>query len=835
MNRPIRSLQLKTLLFALILCVGLGSSAFAVPQNGNGADGRRVVGDPDEMVTLGFKDVGVDETVEWIAFMTGKVVMPLNANILKTKKITLFNDEPLPRTEALDLLIRAFNHNGVGVIEKEDVIIIDQIENIAQHGDLPVITADEDISTSRKKGTMVVKIFRLENAPAAGVGERIEETKPSSAQLSIDENSNQIVLMSNIGYAQHVQQIIEQLDRTYIKVKTQTFRLAHADASEIQENILDLFLEDGASGGSSTNRNRNTNTRARGRTQQAQPSPTTGPGPTAELRVTVNVLQNSVTVQADPAVMEDISELIEGEWDLPRPTGTSKVYHLENTDPIKMRDTLQEVLGQGSGGGAARGARGGAGAQAASVTDLVGNIYQIEAFPDAGTLVVLAKTQESFEFLDDLIRDLDQPSYVGLPEVIELKHANAVELADELNALLSEAGSGATITRPGEGLGGANVGGEEGGGAVGGRETDTAGDIQFPWQRGRQRDDQSPESALIGKVRIVPIVRQNALAILAPISYRKAMRELILNFDRPGRQVMIVAVIAEVELNDDLALGLRVSSADIPLQAIDNAIGGNFNGTGTNEGFLGNLFDSSVLDVGFSANVVLQALAQKTNVRILQEPAVFTADNQEAVFFDGQDVPFITDSNTTDQGGITQSFDYRQVGVLLNVRPRITAQRAVDMEVNLELSNIVPGQTLFGGFIIDRRETTTQVIVKNGQTIVLSGILRDQVSSIERKVPGLGDIPLLGQLFKSRENTKTTTELVAFITPIVVDNPSDNDNNFNEEFRQRLREMGEEIDMKEERLRVRENIVNPDRKKRWTEHHGPDTTEDPDSQDPEQP
>ena len=74
--------------------------------------------------------------------------------------------------------------------------------------------------------------------------------------------------------------------------------------------------------------------------------------------------------------------------------------------------------------------------------------------PAPGTLVVLAKTEESFEFLDDLITELDQPSTVGIPEVIELKHANAVELADELNALLSEAGSGATIQRPGEGLGG---------------------------------------------------------------------------------------------------------------------------------------------------------------------------------------------------------------------------------------------------------------------------------------------------------------------------------------------------------------------------------------------
>ena len=101
--------------------------------------------------------------------------------------------------------------------------------------------------------------------------------------------------------------------------------------------------------------------------------------------------------------------------------------------------------------------------------------------------------------------------------------------------------------------------------------------------------------------------------------------------------------------------------------------------------------------------------------------------------------------------------DYREVGVPLNVRPNITTEGNVDLEINLELSNIVPGEILFGGFIFDRRETTTKVSVKNGQTIVLSGILRDEESEITRKVPFFGDIPLLGWLFTSRDKETTRT------------------------------------------------------------------------------
>ena len=227
---------------------------------------------------------------------------------------------------------------------------------------------------------------------------------------------------------------------------------------------------------------------------------------------------------------------------------------------------------------------------------------------------------------------------------------------------------------------------------------------------------------------------------------------------------------------------------------------------------LPDLFDTSILDVDFRFNAFFQALDQTNRVRILQEPRIFTADNEEANFFDGQDVPFITDSQTTDVGGLTESFDYREVGVSLNVRPHITTQGNVDLEINLELSNIVPGEILFGGFIFDRRETTTKVSVKNGQTIVLSGILRDEESEITRKVPFLGDIPLLGALFTSRDKETTRTELLAFITPTVVNDPSENDTNFNESERQRLEELARPL--KDQRTgelldhgRIRDRIV----------------------------
>ena len=138
------------------------------------------------------------------------------------------------------------------------------------------------------------------------------------------------------------------------------------------------------------------------------------------------------------------------------------------------------------------------------------------------------------------------------------------------------------------------------------------------------------------------------------------------------------------------------------------------------------LFDSGTLSAEFSANTVLQALAQVTNVRVMQNPVVFTADNQEAFFFDGSEFPFANQviANAGTAGG-TQSFEYRSVGLVLNARPRITAQKDVDMDIRLELSKIGPAIN-DGGPTVDRRQTTTNIVVKNGQTIILSGLLKEE-------------------------------------------------------------------------------------------------------------
>lgn len=788
------------------------ASAVAIPENPvdhSRADyhGRRQGN--GEKVVLNFNDRSVEDFIPWIVETTGKVVMPVNITTLRAKKITLINDQPIDRMGALDLLVESFRLNDVGVIEHEDRIIIALLTDMQRY-DPPVLGPEVDISDWSIRGTLVTKIFAVENTDAGNIFDELQEIQlPDHASVSVEANSNQIIVTGHVGLCQRLGRIIEELDRNYIKIETRTFRLAYADASEVAQNIMDLFEDSGTTttGGAraparTQSRGRMTPAQRRAAAQQQASAADTVVGPSVELRITVNVQQNSVTVSGEPSIVDDIARLIDEEWDLERPEATKRVYHLQYTDPLKMAQMLGDLLGGGAGvvGGAGRrpGAPGQPG-QRSDVSEVIGGIYQIQPYPDSNSLVVICKTEESFEFLDSLIADLDRPIFPGIPLVVELKHADAEEVADQVNAIFAPAGARVDIRRRDTGLGGIDMSGAEGGGGTttGGREGPTGEVMSFPWQQGRTQEDQTPESPLIGKIRVVPIHRQNAVMILAAPEYRDAVRDIIVyDLDKSSRQVLISAIVAEVELTDELALGIRWSDIGIPTSNVDNRVSAGFSFAGArDDGILSGFFDTSTLDVTADVTLVLQALQQKTKVRILQEPAVFTADNQEAVFFEGQDVPVLQSSLTSTEGAaITNSVDYKQVGVGLNVRPRITNEGDVDMEINLEISNIDVAATAAAvSPVFDRRETTTQVIVRDGQTIVISGILRHLESKVRRKFPLLGDIPVVGALFTSVDNETTSTELLAFITPAVVNNPNDNDANFNEEARRKLENLSKPL------------------------------------------
>lgn len=740
-------------------------------------DGRRPMEGPP--TKLAFKNVTVEQVVPFIVEATGKVVIP-QQDVL-SRRVTVLNDREIPRAEALDMVLLALQQAGVGVIETDAIVTLRDINEVIRQK-VPVIGPDESTLGWSNVGTIAEKVYRLRHVTAENYADVLKNAIPDYAKLTVDKESNQVAILGPVAVLQRMEILIRSLDQPSAgAVVAETFRLRFADAEQIARNIEELFGGESARAGQASQQRRQ---QPQGPAmffgqQQQQQQQTARAG---QIRVSSNAQQNSVTVVAEPAVLEQIRYQIEQYWDLPLPDEAvvPRIYDLKNSDPVKVRALLEGLFGRGTATTAAAGAQPGQTGQATtSASQGVGRLagqFSFQAIPESGRLVVVAKSPDNLAVIDKIIEGLDQPQTVGLPTIIELKHANAEDLAEQLNTLLAQDGTLAQIRRSESGLTTttssvspfATAAQQQAG-------TDAAAatppdSIAFWWQRSRPPTDRQNASNLVGQIRIVPVWRQNAVMILAPTEYRASMAQLVQELDKPGRQVLISAIVLDISRDDATALGFRWSSQPITPTNADNSVSIGAGAQGTKNNFLPSLFDTSVLNADMDLNVLLQALSEKTKVNILSEPKIFTSDNQEAEFFSGQDIPFITQSQPNAQGNIVNSFDYRAVGIQLRVRPRITIKQDVDLKINLELSSTTPGNTLFGGAIVDRRETTTQLIVKSGQTVVISGILRAEDAEIRRKVPLLGDIPLLGLLFRSVEKTRTDKELLVFITPIVVDN-----------------------------------------------------------------
>lgn len=760
-----------------------------------------------ELVNLNLQKQAVDEIIEYIVRWTGKVVM-VQEQALLSKKITVMSESMVPKERAIELLFQAFKLNDLAVVETDEMIMIDQITDIRSLQPGVVLGPEVDIESMVDDGNIVIKVFQVRKAKAQDVFDRIEASRPDYVEMTVDANSNQIIVEGDIGYAKRIGRLIDILDvDPYIAVKVQTFRLRYADANTVAGLIETLFAPSGAAR-TTTSSNRTSPQQQRGRTQTQNRNtaqPVLEVGTSQQLTVTVLEPTNSITVRAEPDIINEISVLLDTAWDVApsREGDIFRIYDLLYTDPIKVKDLLSALLENGSGGsaGGARGQQRTNAAAAGSGADVaVANIFRIEAYPDSNRLIVISKSPSNFEWLDQMIERIDQPLSVGMPVNIELKHASAIEVAEILNALLASAGASSSISAPEEGLTGVDFsvasseGGNTGGGGGGGQN-----EITFPWQSARGGGDDAAEvSAIVGKARVVPNASQNSLLVLATPEIQEAVIDIIEDLDRPGRQVMITAVLAEVELGDEFEFGLRFGQGINPTNG-NNAVVINGNGNpmfSAEKTDVFSYFTSSVLSFGVDATVVLQALDQITNTRILQQPRIFTSDNKEAKFFDGQDVPFQSSAESTAAGGnVIASFEQVAVGIGVNVRPRITKEKNVAMEIEILLSNVdnsgaaAPGDNP----TINRRQTNTTVTVKNGQTIVLSGIRTESEATVKRKVPLLGDIPILDLIFSSDSEQSVVSETVIFITPIVVDNPDDNDVNFNELDRQRLEQLADPL------------------------------------------
>ena len=279
----------------------------------------------------------------------------------------------------------------------------------------------------------------------------------------------------------------------------------------------------------------------------------------------------------------------------------------------------------------------------------------------------------------------------------------------------------------------------------------------------------------------------NSLVVTAPPDTLQALKSVIAQLDVRRAQVLVEAVIAEISAEKTAELGVQWV---IDGREDGSAVGlTNFTNSGLSLGTVlgavaadqlpgsapaGLAIGVGNLDGSVRFAALVTALASDANTNVLSTPSLVTLDNQEAEIIVGQNVPFVTGNFTTNTGNDSvsnpfQTIERQDVGLTLRVKPQINEGNAVQLEISQEISQVVPSaQADTQGPTTSKRAIKTSVLVEDGQILVLGGLIEDTLTESVQKVPGLGDLPLVGNLFRSRQTNKGKTNLMVFLHPVII-------------------------------------------------------------------
>ncbi|HEQ60765.1 MAG TPA: hypothetical protein ENN74_04060 [Firmicutes bacterium] len=256
-----------------------------------------------------------------------------------------------------------------------------------------------------------------------------------------------------------------------------------------------------------------------------------------------------------------------------------------------------------------------------------------------------------------------------------------------------------------------------------------------------------------------------SLIIITDEETNAHISQIIQNLDRPIPQVLIKVLFLEVTHGKGLDLGVEASfeyDGQNDRDLIETIFG---LGAQTRGGFY-RIIEEDLL-------VTIRAIAEVNKLEVLSRPSILARHNKEAVITVGQEVPFIRNSRITQDGQTINTIEYEDIGIILRVTPYITTQGLVEMDLFPEISTLtgetVPISEQINAPVFAKRSAETRVVVPDGKTVVIGGLMQDNRTEAVSKIPLLGDIPLLGMAFRRTQKSDSKTELLIFLTPYVVE------------------------------------------------------------------
>ncbi len=671
-------------------------------------DGLRL---PGGKVLLNFRNASLDSVLSFLSDAGGLTIIT-DGRI--EGRVNLMNRQPMSITDALVALDSVLKERGYAAIRMGKTLKIVALD-AAKKANIPVRTGS-DPAAIPQTDEVITQVIPVRFADAVALKRDLSTLLPSYADLAANASTNTLILTDTSANVRRMVQIIHDLDTSVSSVtQVKVFPLKYANAGNAARLLTTIFQQD-----------QTTTANQRG-------------GMPAFARF------------------------------------------------------------------AGRFGRGGFGGPGGSPTDQEAGKVQTKvtaASDDRTNIVVVSAPVDVMPVIEEVLKELDaNPAQDQAVFTYPLRYADATNVQNVINALFNPTGVTGVGTTPRTGttgntrgttnssfggtlstgtLGGSSRGlGGTAGGLGGGRGTaaspGTPRSAATPFLPRLSATSTQTAADLAGQVYAVADADTNSVLIMTATVNFDRVKAILAEMDRALPQVLLKALLVEVTHDNNTDLGVEWSAINLPQSGsstvyttMGNPAAAAAAGT-VPGGLVYKLVEPNV-------TATITALQKVGKVDVLSRPYILVGDNQMASINVGQYAPFITDTRFDNNNNPVNSISYQQIGITLNVTPHINPDGVVIMDVNpiisaIDNSTTVPISSTVNATVFSNRSASTHVAIRDGQTIVIGGLMQDQKNQTVNKVPIIGDIPVLGWLFQRNQDIITKTELLIFLTPHVAMEP----------------------------------------------------------------
>lgn len=684
-------------------------------------------------LSFNFQDVPIKTVLMYLSETAGMIVVD-EAKV--EGRVTLLSRQQIDVSEAVSLLDTVLRQKGYAAIRMGRILKIMTIDDAKK--DLNPVRSGGDPEKIEPNDSLVTQIIPIKYADAVKLKADITPLIPSSVDIASNASSNTLIVTGTQAVVRRIVEIVKAIDVQMSESSTvKVWQLKYANATNAARLISEIFKEDpqggqssqslfGGGGGGRGGRGGGGGFMLPGLLGGGGANDNSAGKRSVKVNASADDRTNTLVISAAPDVMKVIDGVVQELDKNPVDLQGVFIFRLKNSTAANLEGVLNNIFGTSSGGSSSYGRT--SGAYGASTNSRLGGSSMFGGGSGSGS-----------------------GSRGG---------SSGSRGGSSRGGSMGGLGSGSSMGNRGTGgTGNRNTGNTGfGGGSYGGST------------RGMSAASSAAASELSGQVFVVAEQSTNSLVVTAAVKNFDRVRAIIEDLDRAVPQVLIKVLIAEVTHDGSLDLGMEFSGFNLSSDGNGFKIGTDFNIAARKTGFTFKLAEENV-------SAAIRAIATVGKLDVLSRPYILTSDNQEATIMVGQVVPQITSSQTTSEGNTINSIQYQDIGIILDVTPHINPQGLVTLDAYTEISTFT-GETVQVSETVSqpvyaKRSAQNRVAIRDGQTIVIGGLMQDSNTKTVDKVPFLGDIPGLGLLFQHTVDKKSKTELLMFLTPHVALQPDE--------------------------------------------------------------